>query len=99
MTLFKRLLSYLRHETRASGGTLYCKSKQVAADLDVSPREVGIRLSHCSTCDDIPLDVSKWAGENNAATWVVTIDDNGSLIDYTARMDSEPNLNADGARS
>lgn len=62
-----RLKSYLRE--KAADGELYFKSKFIADDVDLSPKEIGalmVKLSKSAT----DLDVEKWS-YTSATTWRV----------------------------
>jgi hypothetical protein len=85
-------LSHIRREARAAGGETYLKSRDIAAELDVGPRQVGIRLAYICRHADIPLDIEKWGCTNAAATWRASVSDNGELVDYIADIESEPTL-------
>jgi hypothetical protein len=62
-----RLKSYLRE--KAADGELYFKSKFIADDVDLSPKEIGalmVKLSKSAT----DLEVEKWS-YTSATTWRV----------------------------
>jgi len=62
-----RLKSYLRE--KAEDGELYFKSKFIADDVGMSPKEIGalmVKLSNSAT----DLDVEKWS-YTSATTWRV----------------------------
>jgi hypothetical protein len=62
-----RLKSYLRE--KAENGELYFKSKFIADDVDLSPKEIGalmVKLSKSAT----DLEVEKWS-YTSATTWRV----------------------------
>jgi len=62
-----RLKSYLRE--KAEDGELYFKSKFIADDVDLSPKEIGalmVKLSKSAT----DLEVEKWS-YTSATTWRV----------------------------
>ncbi|AHG04747.1 hypothetical protein HALDL1_14985 [Halobacterium sp. DL1] len=62
-----RLKSYLRE--KAEDGELYFKSKFIADDVDLSPKEIGalmVKLSQSAT----DLDIEKWS-YTSATTWRV----------------------------
>ncbi|AUX10704.1 hypothetical protein AArcSl_3097 [Halalkaliarchaeum desulfuricum] len=63
----ERLRSYLRK--RAEDGELYFKSKFIADDVDLSPKEIGalmVKLSDSAT----DLQIEKWS-YTGATTWRV----------------------------
>ena len=63
-----RLRSYLRQ--RAEGGEVYIKSKFIADDVGLSPKEIGalmVKLRDSAT----DLDIEKWS-YTSATTWRVT---------------------------
>jgi hypothetical protein len=62
-----RLLSYLRD--RAADGEIYFKSKFIADDVDLSPKEIGalmVKLRDSAT----DLEIEKWS-YTSATTWRV----------------------------
>ncbi|MEF8842168.1 MAG: hypothetical protein V5A62_11165 [Haloarculaceae archaeon] len=62
-----RLLSYLRE--RAADGELYFKSKFIADEVDLSPKEIGalmVKLRDSAT----DLEIEKWS-YTSATTWRV----------------------------
>ncbi|WP_232702953.1 DUF7123 family protein [Halobacterium wangiae] len=62
-----RLKSYLRE--KAEDGELYFKSKFIADEVDLSPKEIGalmVKLSKSAT----DLDIEKWS-YTSATTWRV----------------------------
>lgn len=62
-----RLQSYLRE--KAEDGELYFKSKFIADEVDLSPKEIGalmVKLSKSAT----DLDIEKWS-YTSATTWRV----------------------------
>jgi CRP-like cAMP-binding protein len=62
-----RLLSYLRE--RAADGEVYFKSKFIADDVDLSPKEIGalmVKLRDSAT----DLEIEKWS-YTSATTWRV----------------------------
>jgi hypothetical protein len=63
----RRLLSYLRE--RAADGELYFKSKFIADEVDLSPKEIGalmVKLRDSAT----DLEIEKWS-YTSATTWRV----------------------------
>jgi len=64
----RRILRHLRVGLRA--GKSYFKSKYIALDLGLSPKEVGTNLAILSEiCDD--LDIKRWS-YSSSTTWRVT---------------------------
>ena len=62
-----RLLRYLQE--KASGGEMYFKSKFIADDVGLSPKEIGalmVNLRECTT----DLEIEKWS-YTGATTWRV----------------------------
>ncbi len=63
----KRILEYLRES--ASGGERYFRSKNIAAALELSAKQVGSRLPRLAEeADDV--DIEKW-GRSRSTTWRV----------------------------
>ena len=63
-----RLKRYLNE--RASDGELYFKSKFIADEVDLSPKEIGaLMVKLCDSADD--LNIEKWS-YTSATTWRVT---------------------------
>jgi hypothetical protein len=63
----ERLLSYLR--SKATDGEMYFKSKFIADDVGLSPKEIGalmVKLSDSAT----ELEIEKWS-YTSATTWRV----------------------------
>jgi transcription initiation factor IIE alpha subunit len=63
----EKVLSYLWNETR--NGPRYLKSKRIAEELGMSPKEVGAILWALS-CQKLPIKVEKWS-YSNSTTWKV----------------------------
>lgn len=64
----RKILHYLKSGLKA--GKSYFKSKHIASDLGLSPKEVGINLAILSEiCDE--LDIMRWS-YSNSTTWRVT---------------------------
>ncbi|KUG20079.1 MAG: hypothetical protein KO206_09415 [Methanomicrobiaceae archaeon] len=64
----RKIVYYLKSGLKA--GKYYFKSKYIAKDLGLSPKEVGINLAILSEiCDD--LDIKRWS-YSNSTTWRVT---------------------------
>jgi hypothetical protein len=64
----RRILHHLKAGLRA--GKYYFKSKYIALDLGLSPKEVGTNLAILAEiCDD--LDIKRWS-YSNSTTWRVT---------------------------
>jgi len=64
----RRILGYLRAETDP-GGCSYFKSRLVAADLDMTAKEVGVNMAALLRAET-DLDVEKW-GYSSGTTWKV----------------------------
>jgi len=63
----KRILEYLRESAR--GGERYFRSKNIAAALELSAKQVGSRLPRLAEeADDV--DIEKW-GRSRSTTWRV----------------------------
>ncbi|MDN7024441.1 hypothetical protein FGU65_05985 [Methanoculleus sp. FWC-SCC1] len=64
----RKILYHLKSGMKA--GKSYFKSKYIAKDLGLSPKEVGINLAILSEiCDE--LDIKRWS-YSNSTTWRVT---------------------------
>ena len=63
-----RLQSYLRRQ--AADGEYYFKSKYIADDLNLTPKEIGNLITKLRE-RETPLDIDRWA-YTNATTWRVT---------------------------
>ena len=64
----ERILSYL--ETRVERGKRYFKARGIAESLELSAKQVGVRLPKLADeVDDI--DIEKW-GRTRSTTWRVT---------------------------
>ncbi len=64
----RKILHHLKSGLKA--GKSYFKSKYIASDLGLSPKEVGINLAILSEiCDE--LDIMRWS-YSNSTTWRVT---------------------------
>lgn len=64
----RKILYHLKSGLKA--GKSYFKSKYIATDLGLSPKEVGINLAILSEiCDE--LDIRRWS-YSNSTTWRVT---------------------------
>ncbi|KUK63786.1 hypothetical protein [Methanoculleus sp.] len=64
----RKILYHLKSGLRT--GKSYFKSKYIATDLGLSPKEVGINLAILSEiCDE--LDIRRWS-YSNSTTWRVT---------------------------
>lgn len=63
-----RLVRYLHRQTR--DGELYCKSKFIADELDLSPKEIGYLMT-CIDDTDPDLEIQQW-GNARAITWRVS---------------------------
>lgn len=72
-----RLAGFLRQRVRArDGDCYYFKSKFIADEVELSPKEIGALLPELrETVDD--LDVERW-GYTNATTWQVTMGDDAT---------------------
>ena len=69
----ERLLAgYLRERARGTSGSLYVKSKFIAEEIDLSPREIGACLHRLQDTDQ-QLEIEQWS-YTNATTWRVTLD-------------------------
>ena len=64
----RRILGYLRAETDP-GGCSYFKSRLVAADLDMTAKEVGVNMAALLRAET-DVDVEKW-GYSSGTTWKV----------------------------
>jgi len=73
---------------------VYTKSRTIADDVSLSARQVGVRLSHISQSDDIPLDVRVWSRTGGGRTWRIEIPDTSALSAYLAETvdEAEPAL-------
>jgi hypothetical protein len=64
----RKIVFYLKSGMKM--GKYYFKSKYIAKDLGLSPKEVGINLAILSEiCDE--LDIERWS-YSNSTTWRVT---------------------------
>jgi len=64
----RRILDYLRAETDP-GACTYFKSRLIAADLDMTAKEVGANMAALLRAET-DLDVEKW-GYSSGTTWKV----------------------------
>jgi len=65
----ERLRSYLREKATNDGGELYFKSRFIADEVDLSPKEIGalmVKLKDSAT----DIEVEKWS-YTSATTWRV----------------------------
>lgn len=94
MSLLRELVLVLRGEARDSGGVTYVKSAAIAEQMDLTPREVGVRVSYLSNDDSVPLDVSRWSYTCGSQTYRVEIVDEDGLRSYldSTRGEVEPVL-------
>lgn len=68
----ERLRAYLRRQTAEENGEVYFKSKFIADDVGLSPKEIGALM--CKLCDSATeLSIEKWS-YTSATTWRVTAD-------------------------
>jgi hypothetical protein len=67
----RRIAGYL-HEHADTDGPVYLKSRCVAADLDLTAKEVGANMRAVRAAD-LDLCVEKW-GYSSGTTWMVTPD-------------------------
>ena len=65
----RRILSYLRES--AARGEQYFRSKNIAKALDLSAKQVGVRLPHLAEKTE-DIDIEKW-GRARSTTWKVTL--------------------------
>jgi hypothetical protein len=63
----RRILTYLREHAAEQ---TYFKSRLIAEELDLSPKEVGANMTAVSDAEG-DLDVEKW-GYSSSTTWKVT---------------------------
>jgi hypothetical protein len=66
-----RLRSYLLAEARQQG-ELYCKSKFIADDVGLSPKEIGARMVKLQDSASA-LEIEPWS-YTGATTWRITLD-------------------------
>lgn len=64
----RRILSYLRESV--SKGERYFRSKNIAEQLELSSKEVGVRLPELAEKSE-EMDIEKW-GRARSTTWKVT---------------------------
>jgi len=64
----RRILSYLRESV--SKGERYFRSKNIAEQLELSSKEVGVRLPELAEKSE-EMDIEKW-GRARSTTWRVT---------------------------
>jgi len=64
----RRILEYLREQ---SGSQTYFKSRLIAADLALTPKEVGTNMVAIQD-GDFDVEVEKW-GYSSSTTWEVTV--------------------------
>ncbi|UWG49618.1 Uncharacterized protein AArcCO_0291 [Halalkaliarchaeum sp. AArc-CO] len=65
----RKLANYLREEVADTGGELYFKSKFIADDVDLSPKEIGALMAQLE--GGVPdLTIEKWS-YTSATTWRV----------------------------
>ncbi len=64
----ERILSYLRE---AAQSQTYFKSRLIAEELDMSPKEVGANMTPLVD-GEVGLSVEKW-GYSSGTTWMVTV--------------------------
>lgn len=68
----ERLRAYLHQQTAESNGEVYFKSKFIADDVGLSPKEIGALM--CKLSDSVAeLSIEKWS-YTSATTWRVTSD-------------------------
>lgn len=66
----ERLQTYLRQRAEEGNGEVYFKSKFIADDVDLSPKEIGaLMLKLCDS--ESNLSIEKWS-YTSATTWRVT---------------------------
>jgi hypothetical protein len=66
----QRLRSYLREQAREQG-ELYCKSKFIAEDVGLSPKEIGARMVTLQeSASDLEIEPWSYTG---ATTWRITL--------------------------
>jgi hypothetical protein len=65
----RRIVGYLRDHA-STEGPVYLKSRGVAADLDMTAKEVGANMRTVLAAD-LDLTVEKW-GYSSGTTWMVT---------------------------
>ena len=66
----QRLARYLREEAEAASGDLYVKSKFIADDVDLSPKEIGALMVQLQ--EAVPgLEIEKWS-YTSATTWRIS---------------------------
>ena len=64
----RRILSYLRESV--SKGERYFRSKNIAEQLELSSKQVGVRLPELAEKSE-EMDIEKW-GRARSTTWKVT---------------------------
>lgn len=63
----RRLAGYLRRKATESDGELYVKSKFIAADVDLSPKQIGALMVQLQ--GSVPdLEIEQWS-YTGATTW------------------------------
>lgn len=68
----ERLHAYLHQQTVEGNGEVYFKSKFIADDVGLSPKEIGALM--CKLRDSVTeLSIEKWS-YTSATTWRVTTD-------------------------
>lgn len=66
-----QLADFLREQ--AEEGAVYWKSRQIAEELELSAKEVGVLLEQLQQADT-ELEIEKWSRSRGAWTWRVRLD-------------------------
>lgn len=66
----QRLANYLRQEAEQSGGELYVKSKFIADDVELSPKEIGALMVQLQDAVQ-GIEIEKWS-YTSATTWRIS---------------------------
>jgi len=66
-----QLKEYLLARLAAENGTLFIKSKHIAADLDASTKEIGVTMAALEEEYTTPFQMSRHGGASDGTTWQI----------------------------
>lgn len=67
--LQRRLREYLMARLASENGTLFVKSKHIAADLDASTKEIGVTMAALEEDHTTPFRMNRHGGASDGTTW------------------------------
>lgn len=67
--LRSQLTEYLLARLAAESGTLFVKSKHIAADLDASTKEIGVTMAALEDDPSLSFRMSRHGGMSDGTTW------------------------------